>query len=322
MSLSLIIVYLLVGFIALIGGAELLVRGASRLAAIMGIAPILIALTVVSFGTSSPEIAIVVLAGLRGQGDLGLGNVVGSNICNILLVLGSAALIMPLAVARQLVRYDVPIMIGTSVFALMLTLDGHVGRIDGMILLALGVFYIWWLVRMMRRGACEPNDEGLDEALTPEQRKRWPLYIVFCLAGLVLLVKGSDWLVKSCVELAQLAKLSPMVIGLTVVAVGTSLPELATSVVAAWRGKTDLAVGNVVGSNIWNLLFVLGIGALVSPAPILVERPTLLVDLPLVIFFSLACLPVFISGWKITRWEGGIFLFSYLTYVSYLIFLR
>jgi cation:H+ antiporter len=307
---------LVLGLVFLVGGAELLVRGASRLARAFGISPLVVGLTVVAFGTSSPELAVSVQSAFSGQADLALGNVIGSNIFNVLFILGLSALITPLVVSQQLVRLDVPLMIGASVLLLLLSLDGAIGRVEGALLFAGIVGYTVFLIRQSRResgggaaeaGAGEPESGG------------WLRNGALVLAGLTLLVLGSRWLVGGAVEIATALGVSELVIGLTIVATGTSLPEVATSVLASIRGERDIAVGNVVGSNIFNLLAVLGLSGLVAPSGIEVARSALLFDIPVMIAVAIACLPIFFSGYLIARWEGALFLGYYIAYTAYLV---
>jgi cation:H+ antiporter len=311
---------LLAGLALLLGGAELLVRGASRLALRLGMTPLVIGLTVVAFGTSAPEMAIGVGAAWRGEADIALGNVVGSNIANVLLVLGLSALVTPMVVQRQLVRLDVPVMLAVSLAVLAMALDGSIGRFDGLLLVAAGVVYLVALLRLARRG----NDAiaAAAEADVPDPRAAqapWWRHALLVAGGLVLLVAGARWLVEGAVGIAQLMGVSELVIGLTVVAVGTSLPEIATSVLAAIRGERDLAVGNIVGSNLFNLLFVLGAASAIAPGGIAVSGAALNFDLPVMAAVAAACLPIFFTGHCIQRWEGALFLGYYLAYTAYLL---
>lgn len=315
--------YLVAGLVLLVMGAEVLVRGAARLAAQFGISPLVIGLTVVAFGTSAPETAVSVQSAWAGQGDLAIGNVLGSNIANVLLILGTTAVITPLIVSRQLIRLDVPLMIAASLLTYGLSLDGQLSRWDGLILFTGVLGYTLFLVVSSRREnqLLAANDEfeqefGLEEAPSPQSGWRNAGLVV---AGLVLLVLGSDFLVSGATALARALGLSELVIGLTVVAVGTSLPELATSVMAAIRGERDIAVGNIVGSNIFNLLCVLGLASLVSPTPVQVSAAALAFDFPVMIGVAVACLPIFFVGYRINRWEGLLFLGYYLAYTAYLI---
>jgi cation:H+ antiporter len=311
---------LIVGLVLLIGGAEALVRGASKLATVVGISPLVIGLTVVAFGTSSPEMAVSVMSARAGQADLALGNVVGSNIFNVLFILGLSAVITPLVVSRQLIRLDVPIMIGISILLLPLTLDGNINRLDGILLFAGIIAYTGFQIYQSRKEQKLAN-ERLEESTHEE--KPTPLQgltnVGLVLGGLALLVIGSNWLVEGAIFIAQSFGVSELVIGLTIVAAGTSLPEVATSVIASIRGQRDIAVGNVVGSNIFNILAVLGLSSVVSPDGIAVPASALRFDIPVMIAVALACLPIFFTGRMIARWEGFIFLIYYSIYTLYLI---
>ena len=305
----------------LVGGAELLVRGASRLAVAAGISPLVVGLTVVAFGTSAPELAVTLGAAVTGEADVALGNVVGSNIGNVLLILGLSAAVAPLDVSQQLVRLDVPLMIGASVLTLLLALDGRVGRLDGLLLFAGIVAYTAFAVRQSRRESAAVRAEYADAlpGEPPPRRPRWLLDAAAIGAGLALLVLGARWLVTGAVAAAEALGVSQLVIGLTIVAMGTSLPELATSVLAAVRGQRDIAVGNVVGSNIFNLLAVLGLGSAVAPGGVPVARAALTFYLLVMIAVAVACLPIFFTAHRISRWEGWLFLAYYGAYVGYLI---
>ncbi|OHC31832.1 MAG: sodium:calcium antiporter, partial [Pseudomonadales bacterium RIFCSPLOWO2_02_FULL_63_210] len=315
-------VYLIAGLVLLVAGAEVLVRGAAKLAAQFGIPPLVIGLTVVAFGTSAPETAVSIQAAMNGSGDLAIGNVIGSNIANVLLILGMTALIAPLIVSRQLIRLDVPIMIGASLVVYALAWDGGLSRLDGALLFAGVVAYSGFLIiSSLRDKSAAADDEfakefGLHQAPKPYA---WLINLVLIVAGLVLLVSGSNFLVEGAVSLARALGLSELIIGLTVVAIGTSLPELATSIMAAFRGERDIAVGNIVGSNIFNLLCVLGLASLVSPLAISVSPNALAFDFPVMIAVAVACLPIFFSGYRINRWEGLLFLAYYLAYTLYLV---
>jgi cation:H+ antiporter len=303
----------LAGLILLLSGGELLVRGAARLAAGLRIPPLVIGLTVVAFGTSSPELAVSVQAGLAGQGDIGVGNVIGSNIFNVLFILGLSALIVPLVVSEQLVRIDVPIMIAVSALLLLLARDGRIDRAEGLLLAAGVVAYIVLQIVVSRRAGSSPVD--LPEASAGGA----PLNLLLMVAGIGLLVLGSHWLVRSAVAIAEFFGLSQLVTGLTIVAAGTSMPEVATSVIAGLRGQRDIAVGNVIGSNIFNILAVLGCTAVVTPGGIHVSAGALALDLPVMIAVALLCLPIFITQFTITRWEGLVFLAYYALYTTYII---
>ncbi|WP_313951837.1 calcium/sodium antiporter [Accumulibacter sp.] len=309
------------GLIVLIGGAELLVRGASKLALSFGISPLVVGLTVVAFGTSSPELAVSVQSAWSGQVDIALGNVVGSNIFNVLFILGISALIAPLVVHRQLIRQEVPIMIGVSLLLWALVADGGISRVDGLIFVGLLLAYTVLIIRQSRREvAAQGADAGAKEADDGQAwDAHWPVQVLLVLAGMGLLVLGSNWLVEAAVTLAGRLGISEVVVGLTIVAAGTSLPEVATSIMAAVRGERDIAVGNVVGSNIFNILAVLGISASIAPGDLLVPASLLAFDLPVMVVVAVACLPIFFTGHLIARWEGALFLAYYVAYTTYLI---
>ncbi len=313
------ILLFIAGLVILIVGADLLVRGSSRLAAAFGVSPLVIGLTIVAMGTASPEIAVSLKAAASGQGDLTLGNVLGSNIFNILFILGITSMIAPIVIAEQLIRKDAPILLGVSLLTVALVLDGNLGAMDGAILLLLLVVYIFFALKQTSSESKDVQKEYAEEYAKKESRttKNILKNILFIVVGLGLLVWGSNWLVESAVLIAKVLGVSELVIGLTIVAVGTSLPEIATSVIAALRGESDIAVGNAVGSNIFNLLGVLGISALVSPDGVLVAQQVLQFDLPVMVFVAFVTLPIFYIDNRISRIEGGL-LFSY--YILYVVF--
>jgi cation:H+ antiporter len=315
------VVFFVLGIAILVAGADALVRGAARIAARTGVSSVVIGLTVVAFGTSAPELAVSVQSAIDRKTDLAIGNVVGSNIANILLVLGlSAAVGGGLLVHQRIVRLDVPIMIVVSVAFFILVLDGELGRLDGALLTVALIVYVTWTVLAARRSEAEVTAE-YDEALDPEKVKRTPPGIdVACIVGgLVGLVLGARFLVSSAVEIAEALGVSDLVIGLTVVAVGTSMPEIATSIVAAIKGERDLAVGNAIGSNLFNILCVLGLSSLVAPVALTVAENAKTLDVPVMIAVAVACLPVFFNGYQLKRWEGILFVAYYAAYVVYLV---
>lgn len=300
------------GLAVLTAGAELLVRGAARLAASFGVSALAVGLTVVAFGTSAPEIAVSVFSAVEGRADVAMGNVVGSNIFNVLFILGASALVLPLAVDSKLVRVDVPIMVGLSVLVLLLALDGRIGRLDGLVLLAGMVAYTFFTYR-----AAGP--QGARDPAPTAGRFGRAKDVVYILAGLGLLVLGARVFLAGAVDVARWLGLSELVIGLTVVAVGTSLPELATSVLASIRGQRDIAVGNAVGSNIMNLLAVLGLSAAIAPEGVAAGPSVRALDLPVMIAVAALCLPVFFTGRRIGRREGALFLAYYVLYTAYIV---
>ena len=317
-------VFFVVGVIALVAGAEGLVRGASRLAARTGLSPVVIGLTVVAFGTSAPELAVSMGAAFRDEADIAVGNVIGSNIANVLLVLGLSAVVGGgLVVAQRIVRIDVPLMLGFSVLVLLFAFDRELERWEGGVFVVLLIVYVTWTVVATRRAG---DDEAAIEteyveALSEEKlRASSPLSdVAFVIGGLLLLVVGASALVEAATEVATALGVSELVIGLTVVAVGTSLPEIATSVLAAARGQRDLAVGNAIGSNIFNILAVLGLSSLFSPTSIPFTDGSISIDLPVMIAVALACLPIFANGFELKRWEGILFLVYYAGYIVWLV---
>ncbi len=315
------LVLFIIGLLLLLVGAEALVNGSARLAAAVGISPLVIGLTIVAFGTSSPELAVGIQASLRDQADVVVGNVIGSNIFNILFILGLSALIAPLLVSPRLIRVDVPLMVGSSFLMLLMALDGTLGRWDGLILFLGVIIYTVWSFRQSREGNEQleteyAHDLGLDR---PQRSLHWLRYLFLMIIGLAALVLGARWLVDGAVAFARFLGVDELIIGLTIVAIGTSLPEVATAVVATLRGERDIAVGNAVGSNIFNILSVLGLVALIAPSGIAVDLRALSFDLPVMIAVALLCVPVFFTRGIIQRWEGALFLGYYIAYTLYLI---
>ncbi|MBM4088196.1 MAG: calcium/sodium antiporter [Planctomycetes bacterium] len=308
---------ILAGFVLLIVGAELLVRGASRLAKAVGIPALIVGLTVVAFGTGAPEFAVSVQASALGQTDICVGNVVGSNILNVLLILGLSALTVPLATSPQLVRLDVPVMIAASAAVWFLAADGEIGRPEGLALLSALALYTVLLVFLAKRRKLGPaSDDAAESSRTLPQLA---LSAISVAAGVAILVLGSRWLVQGSVELSRWLGVSELLIGLTIVSVGTSLPELATSVVAGIRGEREIAIGNVVGSNIFNILGVLGASAAVAGQGMEVNPSALRFDIPIMTAVAVACLPVFFTGGRISRLEGMILVAYYVAYVTFLV---
>ncbi len=304
-------------------GAEFLIRYAVKVAAALRVSPLVIGLTVVAYGTSLPELIVSVVSAARGQPEMAIGNVVGSNIFNILFVLGLSALILPLAVAHDLIRREVPLMIAVS-FAMLLTcLDGVIRRAEGALLISGLLILTTWSIRRGRVGASLDTDREFAAEFgtttttpSPGQYARWA--VVMCLA-LLLLAVGSRMFVSGAVDVARALGVSELIIGLTFVAAGTSLPEVATSVLAAWKGERDIAVGNVVGSNLFNILGVLGLSAVIAPEGLVCPPSLMRLDVPVMIAAAIACLPIFLTGHRIDRWEGLVFLAYYGAYVLSLI---
>lgn len=310
------------GLVVLTIGAEVLVRGASALAVAARVSPLVIGLTVVAYGTSTPELVVSVQSASRGQADIALGNVVGSNIFNVLFILGLSALIIPLRVSQQLVRFDVPLMIFLSGLVAAMAWDGRIGRWDGWFLVTGLIAYTSWGITQSRREHAAVKQEYAAEfGGTMPHRTAIKLLANFALigVGLGLLVLGARWFTDAAVTVARHLGISELVIGLTMVAAGTSLPEVATSVLAAFRGERDIAVGNVVGSNLFNIMGVLGLAGIVSGDGVSVPEAALHFDIPVMIAAAVACLPIFFTGHLIARWEGGLFFGYFLAYIAHLI---
>lgn len=314
------VVLFAIGLVLLVKGADWLVKGASQVAAAAGVSSLVIGLTVVAFGTSAPELAVSVQAAWRGDADMAVGNVVGSNLFNVLVIIGLSAAIVPLVVAQQLVRRDVPLMIFVSVALLGMAVDGRIGRLDGAMLFAGIVGYTVYVVRASRRESKAVEAE-YEAEFGGEAAKKEPMWksVGLIVLGLAMLVKGSDWLVGGAVAFAEWLQIDKVVISLTIVSAGTSLPEVATSLTAALKGERDIAVGNVVGSNLFNILSVLGLSSLVAPAGLTVVESMRSLDLPLMIATAVACLPFFARGFTIPRWQGVLFVLYYCAYVAYLV---
>ena len=298
---------LLCGLALLVAGAELLVRCAVRMAANLKVRPLLIGLTLVAVGSSAPQLTVSLQAALNDTADIAVGSVIGSNIFNILVTLGLSALIIPLRVSRQLVRLDIPLMILASGLVFALALNKQLDRLDGVVLLGGLLVYLALLLRQSRHSGHHHPRHDLP-------RTSWLHNLVLMLAALLLLGLAGHLLLGAAVTLATELGLSERIIGLTIIAVSTSLPQLATSLIAAFRGQREIAVGNVIGSNVFNLLGVLGLTALVAPAPLSVSPNALAFDLPVMLGVAALCLPVFYTGYRVTRGEGLLFLGLYLAY--------
>lgn len=333
---------LAIGLVLLVVGADGLVKGAARLAASIGIPSLVIGLTVVAFGTSAPELAVSIRSALAGQSEMAIANVVGSNIFNVLFILGLAAIITPLAISRQLIRQDVPLMVLASMLVFYMIRDGVLSRLDAGILVVLLLAYtVFLFVQGKRTEATErasgannsvaPNASGaaLSDAASTEQddevdaliRGTHPTWqnLLWIIGGLACLVAGANLLVNSAVNIARAFAVSEAVIGLTIVAVGTSLPEVMTSIVASIKGQRDIAVGNVVGSNIFNLLAVLGVSGVLSSNGLAGNEQLVQQDFPVMLAVALLCVPLFFTGAILSRIEGALFFILYLAYTLFLI---
>jgi cation:H+ antiporter len=293
-------------------GAEWLVRGSSGLALRLGLTPLVIGLTVVAYGTSMPELVVSTRAALDGAGDIAVGNVVGSNIFNIGIILGLSALVLPLRVKMQLLRLDAPIMIGVSVLLLFVLADARVSRWEAALFVAGILVYTVFNLRLARRERSEEVRAEFADAVADAPRGKLWLDLVLIAGGLAVLVIGSRLLVSNSIGLARLIGISEAVIGLTIVAAGTSMPELATSIIAAWRREPDIALGNVIGSNIYNILAILGVSGLLAP----LHAPGIrTLDLWVMLAMAVVLLPLIWTRLAVARWEGALLVAGYCAYV-------
>lgn len=313
------ILLVILGGVALVLGAHWLVQGASRLAIGVGISPLVIGLTVVAFGTSAPELAVSVASAATDAPEIAIGNVVGSNIFNILLILGCSAVVTPLIIASRLVRLDIPLMVLASLVTWWFCADGTIGRWEGAGLFLALLIYTSWLI--LSGGEAEEDIPLLeaDEQSTPSWKRSKSFQVGLIIIGLASLVAGSQMMVSGAVSIAEYLGISAAVIGLTIVAGGTSLPELATSVMAARAGERDIAVGNVIGSNLFNLLGVLGLSAVVSQGGLPVAASFLRFDLPIMVLVAIILLPMAIRGRRIGRLAGAFLLGGYVFYVIWMV---
>ncbi|MEK6476556.1 calcium/sodium antiporter [Catalinimonas sp. 4WD22] len=303
-----------VSLILLYFGASWLVNGASALAVRLGITPLIIGLTVVALGTSTPELIVSIQAALQGNGGISIGNVVGSNIFNIGIILGVSALCYPIKVKAEVLRLDVPVMLVTALLFLVFFLDYELSRLEGIVLLTGSIGYTLFNIRKARQANTEVQEE-FQEAM-PKTSRHWAIEVLLMLLGLAVLIFGSDLLVNHSVSLAKRFQVSDAVIGLTIVAAGTSMPELATSVVAAIKKQSDIALGNVVGSNIYNILIILGVSTLITP----IKAPDIaLVDSLVMVGISVLLIPLVKTGFILKRWEGALLLGVYGAYLFYLL---
>lgn len=314
------------GLAALIIGAEMLVRGGSRLAAALGIPPIIVGLTVVSIGTSMPELAVGVLAAAEGNGSLAVGNIAGTNTFNLLFILGLSALLRPLSMQMRTVRFDLPVMTGAALLLWLLAADGVLVRGDGAVLVTAAIVYSALVIHTSRRESRPVQDEFVGEysddhgdAPPVSGRRRLTWDTALLVIGIAVVVIGAEWLVDGAVGIARDFGVSDAFIGLTVVAIGTSAPELVTTVISTIRNQRDIAVGNLLGSSIYNILLILGITALVPAHGLGLESDLVRVDIPVMVAVALACVPIFISGRRVSRLEGAAMVAAYVGYLAFLL---
>ncbi|MCV7056055.1 calcium/sodium antiporter [Mycolicibacterium gilvum] len=317
--------WFVVGLLTVIAGAEVMVRGGAEVAARLGISPIIIGLTVVSIGTSMPELAVGVVSAADGSGALAVGNIAGTNVVNILLILGLSALLVPLALAMRTIRFELPMMAVAALLFWGLAADGNLSRLDGGILVTAAVGYtaavIWSARRESRAIAAEFASEFAPEpvATTTEVRRRTATHVAMTVGGIVVVVIGADWLVDGAVGMARQFGVTDALIGLTVVAIGTSAPELVTTVMTTLRGDRDIAIGNLIGSSIYNILLILGITCLVPAGGLALTEGLVRIDIPVMVVVGLACIPIFLSGRRVSRMEGGMMVAAYLGYLAFVL---
>jgi len=313
----------ILGLAVLIGGAELFLRAVDKFGAAWSVSPVVMGLTVVAFATGAPELAISLQAAIDGKPDLVLGNILGSNVANILLILGIAGLVHPLKITNRIIKVDVPMVIMASTLLFILAIDGLLSPLDGGIifigLILYSIFMYFQIKKDRKQNKRKKSEEvKLDEPVTPQFYGK---YILLLLGGLVFIVLGSRWMVASAVEIAGILGISELIIGLTIVSIGTSLPEVATSVSAVRHGDSDTAVANVMGSNLYNILLTLSLTVLIAPGAIDVSQEAINLDLPIMLIVAIACLPLFWPGKELGRKEAIGFLFYYVAYMTYLVFL-
>lgn len=313
---------IVVGLTALVGGAELLIRGGSRVASRLGISPIVVGLTFVSIGTSAPELAVGIDAGLKGNGGLVVGNIAGTNVVNVLLILGLSAAIRTLPLDSVTLRLDLPMMASAAVILLLLAIDGVLSTVDGIVLLFVAVAYTALIVKNSKRESPRVQAEYAEEYTAPAGRLAATRDVAVLVTGIVVIVVGADWLVSGAVDLAVALDVSNALIGLTVVAIGTSAPELATTIISTIRGDRDIAIGNLIGSSVYNIGLILGTTAVVVPGRFDLSAPLTYVDIPIMTGVALLCVPMFVVGGKVTRTEGVACVAAYGVYLAYLVLLR
>lgn len=321
------IIIFIAGLVVIILGSEMLLRGATRVALMLRVSPIIIGLTIVSIGTSTPELAVGITAAVEGKGALAVGNIAGTNIFNILFILGLSALIRPLPTRLLSVKLDVPVMIASALALIIMSIDGVLSQTEGALMVLAAIFYTITLIRLSRLETASMrqqfSNEFSSESIPPRQafiKETWNIFLL--LIGMAVTVLGAELLVAGAVNIAQAYGVSDTLIGLTIVAMGTSAPELATTLLATYKNDRDVAIGNLIGSSIYNILAILGLTLLVAPGGIEVSKEILLIDLPLMAVVALVCLPVFKSDRCVSRREGAFFAIAYLVYLTTLVFIR
>jgi len=315
---------LMAGLIVLAIGAEGIVRSASKLASSIGISPMVIGLTVVAVGTSMPELAVGITAAQQDSPGLSIGNIAGTNLVNLLFILGLSALLDPLSLHLRVIRLDLPGMVIAALLLTLMAWDGRLSQLDGALLFGSAVLYTIVLVKVSRRESRAVREEFRTMYSEAAAAARAPLgarakQLLILIVSIALTLLGADWLVDGAVSIARSVGIGDAVIGLTIVAIGTSAPELATTVISTIKRERDVAVGNLLGSSIYNILVILGLTCLAVPGGLTVDRSLLLFDIPLVFAVALLCIPVFMTGRRVSRFEGGLFLAVYLGYLVFVL---
>lgn len=310
------IILLIVSLGILYFGADFLVKGSSSLALRAGIPSLIVGLTIVSLGTSSPELVVSLKASLSGQPEIAAGNVIGSNIFNIGVILGICALIAPLTITRSLIRQDMPFLLFGVILLPFFFMEGEISRIESGIFCLGALTYTLLLIRNARKAKKKEKEQPVETSQNAKPARSWILDVFFVILGLVMLIGGSNLLVDNAVKIARVLGMSEAIIGLTIVAAGTGTPELATSIVATIKGNKDIAIGNVVGSNIYNILLVLGVSSMIKPIS---TTGISTVDTYILLGFSILLLPLMRTGYELKRWEGGLMLSLYVIYILYLV---
>ncbi len=322
------VVFLLLGLAMLIAGAEMLVHGAARVSTLLGVSPMVIGLTIVAIGTSTPELAVSISAGLKGSGGLGVGNIAGANVFVMLFVVGVSAVWRPLPLDLQVIKLQLPMIVFAALLMTLLAWDGQLSQIDGGVLLLGGIAYTLALMHLTRIASRAKKREFREEYGPQSVKKTRPKWLVrtvsalLLVVGIALTVIGSDVLVKGAVGIAQWLGVSPSIIGLTIVAFGTSSPELVTTIVATYRNDRDVAVGNIIGSGVYNILAILALACIATPGGLPVDRELLSFDIPLMAGVAIGAIPVFITGKRVSRLEGAAGIVIYLAYLTWLLVFR
>ncbi len=310
-----ITLYIISGLILLFIGAESLVKGSSAIAVRLGISHLIIGLTIVAFGTSAPELVISLKAAAADSGDISLGNVIGSNICNIGLILGLSALIRPLNIQLKTIRFDVPFMLSASIIFIFFSLGLKLDRIEGIVLFVGFIFFIVFNIRSINKEKKKEVIKKIENNPSAQHTGLWKYFLQIGI-GLILLNFGSNFLIKGSIQAADFLGISEAFVSLTIIALGTSLPELATSVIASWRGEKDIAVGNIIGSNIFNILCVLGLSSIICP----IQGVNIqILDLLFMLGLSVLIFPLMKTDFTFKRWEGGLMMGLYFFYIYLLL---